>query len=102
MADGSKANEVDHPCDGSGGGKPSNKAAPTKKAVVKKPLEKKTAAPTASASVGDSDVRRFECPSSSGGKFWEISLDGPETTVKYGAIGSGGVTQVKDHGRFGF
>jgi len=31
-------------------------------------------------------------------KFWEISLDGCETIVTYGKIGSEGREQVKDHG----
>ena len=40
----------------------------------------------------------LECPSSSGGKFWECSLQGSSSTVTYGKVGARGATQVKDHG----
>jgi predicted DNA-binding WGR domain protein len=57
---------------------------------------KKTAVPSS----GGTSVQEFvymECDSSSGGKFWQCTLDGCETKVVFGKLGSSGVTQVKGH-----
>jgi predicted DNA-binding WGR domain protein len=50
------------------------------------------------SSSGNTETIHLECPSSSGGKFWECTLDGTGTTVTYGKVGAAGSTQVKDHG----
>jgi predicted DNA-binding WGR domain protein len=43
-------------------------------------------------------TRRFECVDDKSSKFWEISVSGVTTTVKFGKIGSHGQTKSKDHG----
>ena len=47
---------------------------------------------------GETQQVYLECASSSGGKFWEGSVEGSATTVRYGKVGAAGATQVKDHG----
>ena len=37
----------------------------------------------------------LEAPSSSGGKFWHAEIAGDTVTIKYGKVGTAGVTQVK-------
>ena len=43
-------------------------------------------------------TRRFEMDSASGGKFWEIAVNGSSTTIGYGAVGAAPRTSEKDHG----
>ncbi len=42
-----------------------------------------------------SAVRHFEFVEGKSSKFWEISVDGCEVTVRYGRIGAAGTTKVK-------
>jgi predicted DNA-binding WGR domain protein len=75
------------------------KAAKATKPKAPKASAKKTepaAEPVASS--GNSETIHLECPSSSGGKFWECTLNGTGTSVTYGKVGAAGSTQVKDHG----
>uniref|UniRef100_A0A0G4IC20 WGR domain-containing protein n=1 Tax=Chromera velia CCMP2878 TaxID=1169474 RepID=A0A0G4IC20_9ALVE len=41
---------------------------------------------------------RFECKAGGSSKFWEISTDEKTTTIRFGKIGTDGVTQIKAHG----
>ena len=40
-------------------------------------------------------TRRFEFVSGSSAKFWEVTTDNREVTVRYGRIGTNGQTQRK-------
>ncbi len=40
-------------------------------------------------------MRRFEFAEGKSSKFWEISVDGSTVTVRFGRIGSNGMTQLK-------
>jgi DNA ligase 1 len=40
-------------------------------------------------------VRHFEFVEGKSSKFWEISVDGCEVTVRYGRIGADGTSKVK-------
>ena len=40
-------------------------------------------------------IRRFEFVEGTSSKFWEITTDNREVTVRYGRIGSNGQTQTK-------
>ena len=42
-----------------------------------------------------SGVRRFEFCAGSSNKFWEVSAQGSDVTVRFGRIGTQGQTQVK-------
>ncbi len=42
-------------------------------------------------------VRRWECPSSSGGKFWEVVRKGSAVTTSWGKLKSKGQTKTTDH-----
>lgn len=77
------------------------KAAPKKKAKGSdddegsdddKPKKKKAAAKKGGG--GGGDVAHYEMDE----KFWEISKDGSEVTVRFGKIGSNGQTKTKDYG----
>jgi DNA ligase-1 len=65
-------------------------AKPTKKKAVKaaKPVK-------ATKLAGESAKRYFELVDGKSSKFWEISVDGEDVTVRYGRIGSDGATKVK-------
>ena len=41
------------------------------------------------------NTRRFEFVEGTSSKFWEVTTDGREVTVRYGRIGSNGQTQTK-------
>jgi predicted DNA-binding WGR domain protein len=43
-------------------------------------------------------VRRFEFVGGGLSKFWEISHQGAQVTVRFGRIGTTGQTQIKDLG----
>lgn len=45
--------------------------------------------------LADSCVRHFEFVEGQSSKFWEISVDGSEVTVRYGRIGTAGTSKVK-------
>jgi len=66
--------------------------------AAKKGAKAKPTASSKASSGGDREFVYMECDSSSGGKFWQCTLDGSGTTVVYGKVGSAGATQVKDHG----
>ena len=42
-----------------------------------------------------SSKRRFEFSEGNSNKFWEVSKEGTEVTVRYGRVGSQGQTNVK-------
>jgi DNA ligase-1 len=81
-------------------GAPSKPAPPVKVAKVAKvetvhPVTPKPA-PKPAAKTESAGARRFEFVEGKSSKFWEISVDGTEVTVRYGRIGSDGQTNVKD------
>ena len=41
------------------------------------------------------NTRRFEFVEGSSSKFWEVTTNGREVTVRYGRIGSNGQSQTK-------
>ncbi len=47
---------------------------------------------------GDGDVRYFEFVSGTSSKFWEITQNGTQHTVRYGRIGAKGATKTKTFG----
>ncbi len=53
------------------------------------------ATPTSATSATSAQTRYFECASSSGGKFWEVTLHGSAIAVRYGKLGSRGQTRLK-------
>jgi DNA ligase-1 len=59
----------------------------------KKPAKAKPVAETSKAKSGK--TRTFEFSDGKSNKFWEISIDGTDVTVRYGKIGTDGRTQVK-------
>jgi len=71
-------------------------AAPAEK---KAPAPKKSEGPkketVAAKSASASGVRRFEFSEGNSSKFWEISVQGSDVTVRYGRIGSAGQTNTK-------
>lgn len=42
-------------------------------------------------------AKRWECPSSSGGKFWSCKIDGSVVTTTWGKLTSKGQTKITDH-----
>lgn len=54
--------------------------------------------PAAAPPTGDGDVRYFEFVSGTSSKFWEITQNGTEHTVRYGRIGAKGATKTKTFG----
>ena len=67
---------------------PKAKSAPAKT----QPPKKQKAESTES-----SEPRYFELSDGKSSKFWEISIDDNEVTVRYGRIGTNGTTKVKEH-----
>lgn len=63
------------------------KSTPIKSATVSKPAE-----PSASSS----KTRYFEYHDEKSSKFWEISVNGLEVTVRYGRVGANGTTKTKE------
>jgi DNA ligase 1 len=55
----------------------------------------KTMTTTATTTIPSSGTRRFEFTAGSSNKFWEVSVQGKEVTVRYGRIGSQGQSNVK-------
>jgi len=43
-------------------------------------------------------VRKFEFVEGGSSKFWEIAVDGPRTTVRFGRIGTAGQSLTKEFG----
>ncbi len=76
----------------------------TKKATTQKKVAKKAAARPKTvtkrkSAKATSDFRRFELVDGKSSKFWEISLNGSEFTVRYGRIGTDGqAPKTKDMG----
>ena len=82
---------------GSTSGKSAGEA--TKQKVAKKAAAKSKPAATKSAgsspaSAASGRKRYFEFVSGKSNKFWEISVDGVEITVRYGRIGANGTSKV--------
>ncbi|MFO1042898.1 MAG: DNA ligase [Planctomycetaceae bacterium] len=71
---------------------PAPKKAATTKATSPAP---KTVAATPSGSASGSTTRYFEFQDEKSAKFWEISINDTDVTVRYGRIGTQGQTQVK-------
>lgn len=68
-------------------------AAPAKPAAAKPAAVK--AAPAPSGTSGESTTRYFEFHDDKSDKFWEITIDDLDVTVRFGKIGANGQTQVK-------
>jgi DNA ligase-1 len=64
---------------------PKTAAAPSAKSVAAKPA----------AAATSSSTRRFEYVEGNSSKFWEISVEGADVTVRYGRIGTEGQTKTK-------
>eukprot|EP00049_Salpingoeca_infusionum_P026754 m.27739 g.27739 ORF g.27739 m.27739 type:complete len:392 (+) comp8967_c0_seq1:177-1352(+) len=79
-------------------------AAATKKksagATAAKKPKKAAAAATGDGGAKSKDMFDvyLEAPSATGGKFWGCKVNGSETTVTFGKVGSAGKDSVKDHG----
>lgn len=43
-------------------------------------------------------MRRFEFSTGGSDKFWEVEQNGNDVTVRYGRIGTNGLTQTKSYG----
>jgi DNA ligase-1 len=67
---------------------------PASKAAAKSPPAKVEKAEAKNAGAND-DVRYFEFSDGKSNKFWEISSDGLNVTVRFGRIGANGQTQTK-------
>jgi DNA ligase 1 len=70
--------------------------------VSEKQPARKTQAPVATkapslAASASSTVRHFEFVEGKSSKFWEISVDGCQVTVRYGRIGAAGTSKTKAH-----
>ena len=81
------------------------KAKPAKSASAKKAAAKKKSAKKATekkAVVASSDdaagIRYFEFVDGKSAKFWEVSVDDCDATVRYGRIGTNGQTKTKSFG----
>jgi len=75
------------------------KPAGTEPTVGDPPTKSTTPVVKADAAVAGSRdgsaVRHFEFVEGKSSKFWEISVDGCEVTVRYGRIGAAGASKVK-------
>lgn len=71
--------------------------ATTKVATVSKPVETKQASVSVATKVGSAseNSRYFEFVDGKSSKFWEITVDDTEVTVRYGRIGSNGQSKVR-------
>src|SRR5262249_56906863 len=69
----------------------SGKTAMTSEPAKKSPVS----APASSPAAGSGTKRYFELVEGNSSKFWEISLDGTDVTVRFGRIGSDGQTKTK-------
>ena len=78
-------------------GPPVPEKPPAKKTLASVSTKAPAAAASSSSSVGTSAVRHFEFVEGKSSKFWEISVDGCEVTVRFGRIGSAGTNKVKTH-----
>ena len=76
-----------------------SKAAETEPALAGKPTKtasgRAPAKQQAAASESGAPARHFEFVEGTSNKFWEISVAGCQVTVRYGRIGSAGMTNVK-------
>eukprot|EP00742_Colponemidia_sp_Colp-10_P006695 GILJ01007176.1.p1 GENE.GILJ01007176.1~~GILJ01007176.1.p1 ORF type:complete len:1038 (+),score=252.17 GILJ01007176.1:36-3116(+) len=61
------------------------------------PAAKKTKAEPKNTSKFYKEYPRLECVSGHSSKFWQIIVDGKQTLVNYGRIGTSGQSQIKDH-----
>jgi DNA ligase-1 len=50
---------------------------------------------TTAKAISGATKRRFELAEGKSNKFWEVSIEGTEVTVRYGRLGSAGQTNVK-------
>lgn len=71
-------------------------SAPEKSAKSTKKAEPCTK-PTVTACSSGSTTRYFELVDDSSNKFWEITIDGSSTTVRYGRIGASGTSKSTDY-----
>jgi DNA ligase-1 len=65
----------------------------TKKAAI---VARKKSAGKKKPSATSASTRYFEFVEGKSNKFWEISIDGGNVTVRYGRIGSSGTTKTKE------
>jgi predicted DNA-binding WGR domain protein len=54
--------------------------------------------PPNTPAAGRAEKRYFEFVEGTSSKFWEISVDGTDVTVRFGRIGTGGQTKTKSFG----
>jgi DNA ligase-1 len=67
-----------------------------KTTMTSEPAKKTPAPPSAGTpSAGSEKKRHFEFVEGTSSKFWEISVDGTDVTVRFGRIGSNGQTKTK-------
>ena len=72
--------------------KPAAKPAATQSAAT----QPTAPATSSSGAAGTGGARYFEFVDGKSSKFWEISMDGMEVTVRYGRIGANGTTKTKE------
>src|SRR5262249_32587410 len=70
---------------------PAKQTSVTSESATKAPATKPAGAPAP----GGGDKRYFEFVEGSSSKFWEISVDGSDVTVRFGRIGANGQTKTK-------
>jgi predicted DNA-binding WGR domain protein len=75
--------------------KEEKKATRKRKAAAPKKETKAKKAKVA-ATVADGQRTYLECDSASGGKFWEITIDGASYTTRWGKLGANGSSKTKD------
>ena len=73
-------------------------AAPPKKAAITTAAESATPGKKVAGSAGSSGKRYFEFVEGSSSKFWEISVEGNNVTVRFGRIGANGQSKTKSFG----
>ncbi len=73
-------------------------AASSKKAAITTAAEKATPGNKVAGAAGSSGKRYFEFVEGNSSKFWEISVEGNDVTVRFGRIGSNGQTKTKSFG----
>lgn len=71
------------------------KSVAKKKSVTKKKSPKKASAKPVAGTTASTDVRYFEFTDDKSSKFWEISIDGTDVTVRYGRLGASGQIKTK-------
>lgn len=77
---------------------PSSPGGVAPQAAAKKSAPKPVVVATPTPAAQGASMRRFEYHDEKSDKFWEITVDGTEVTVRFGKVGAQGQTQVKSFG----